>query len=206
MILYRLFDALWLNTDIPLCGACAAMLQQPLNQRNIKAIGIINLRSIPFAEAMGTDTLIAQIVANNPKLLLDCPFCDRENQVIAPDAATQTVILHVLLNHQRDSKDTSFDDFTSISKQLVDYQTELGQYLDYGESGLILGAANSPFRTAITNDALRFLDGEYTVAYISNKSLKIQNATIENSLVFGKLTIMPRDGGASIMWAESEGD
>lgn len=101
---------------------------------------------------------------------------------------------------------TSFDDFTSISKQLVDYQTELGQYLDYGENGLILGAANSPFRTAITNDALRFLDGEYTVAYISNKSLKIQNATIENSLVFGKLTIMPRDGGASIMWAESEGD
>ena len=76
VILYRLFDALWLDTDIPLCGACAAMLLQPLNQRNIKAIGIINLRSIPFAEAVGTDALIAQIVAYNPKLALHCPFCD----------------------------------------------------------------------------------------------------------------------------------
>lgn len=119
---------------------------------------------------------------------------------------TGEVVLNGSVKVLSGSDYTSFDDFTSIGKQLVDYQTELGQYLDYGENGLILGAANSPFRTAITNDALRFLDGEYTVAYISNKSLKIQNATIENSLVFGKLTIMPRDGGASIMWAESEGD
>ena len=81
------------------------MLKEPLYQRNIKAIGIINLRSIPFAEAVGTDTLIAQIVAYNPKLLLHCPFCDRENQFIAPDAAAQAVILHVLLDNQRDSMD-----------------------------------------------------------------------------------------------------
>lgn len=26
VILYRLFDSLWLNTDIPLCGAGTAML------------------------------------------------------------------------------------------------------------------------------------------------------------------------------------
>lgn len=102
------------------------------------------------------------------------------------------------------SKFTSFDDFSSISSKLVDYQAELGQYLSYNENGLILGAANSQFRTAMTNEALRFLDGEFTVAYINNKSLKIQNATIENSLVFGKLTIMPRAGGASFMWAEGE--
>ena len=32
MILNRLFDPLWLNSDIPLCGAGTAVLQQPLNQ------------------------------------------------------------------------------------------------------------------------------------------------------------------------------
>ena len=106
MILNCLLNSLRLNADVSLRGGCAAMLKEPLHQRNIKAIGIINLRSIPFAEAVGTDSLIAQIVAYNPKLLLDCPFCDWENQVIAPDAAAQAVILHVLLNHQRDSKDT----------------------------------------------------------------------------------------------------
>ena len=82
------------------------MLQQPLYKGNIEPIGLVYLRSVPLAEAVGTDALIAQIVAYTPKLLLYCPFCDRENQVIAPDAAAQAVILHVLLNHQRNWKDT----------------------------------------------------------------------------------------------------
>ena len=106
MILNCLFNFLWLNTDIPLGGGCAAVLQQSLHQRNVKSICIINLSCVPLAETVSADTLIAQIVAYNPKLLLYCPFCDWENQVIAPDAAAQAVILHVLLNHQRDSKDT----------------------------------------------------------------------------------------------------
>ena len=82
------------------------MLKKPLHQCNIKPIGIVDFGCVPLAETVGTDTLIAQIVAYNPKLLLDCPFCDWENQVIAPDAAAQAVILHVLLDNLRDSKDT----------------------------------------------------------------------------------------------------
>lgn len=59
MILYRRFNPLWLNANIPLRGACAAMLQQPLHQRNIIAIIFINLRGVPFAEAVGADICIA---------------------------------------------------------------------------------------------------------------------------------------------------
>ena len=59
MILYCLLDLLRLNANIPLRGACAAMLQQPLHQRNIIAIIFINLRGVPFAEAVGADICIA---------------------------------------------------------------------------------------------------------------------------------------------------
>ena len=43
MILYRLFDPLWLNADVPLRGAGTAMLQQSLNQGNIETIGFVDL-------------------------------------------------------------------------------------------------------------------------------------------------------------------
>ena len=106
MVLYRLLNPLRLNANITLCGSCAAMLKEPLHQCYIKPIGIVDFGCVPLAEAVGTDTLIAQIVTYNPKLLLYRPFCDWENQFIAPDAAAQAVILHVLLDNQRDSKDT----------------------------------------------------------------------------------------------------
>ena len=42
MILYCLFNPLWLYADVPLRGTGTAMLQQPLHQGNIEAIGIID--------------------------------------------------------------------------------------------------------------------------------------------------------------------
>ena len=44
-----------LNSDIPLRSSCAAMLQQPLHKRNIVAVVLIYLRSVPLAEAVGAD-------------------------------------------------------------------------------------------------------------------------------------------------------
>ena len=58
------------------------MLKEPLHQRYVKSVGIVDFGCVPLAEAVGTDTLIAQIVTYNPKLLLYCPFCDRENQLL----------------------------------------------------------------------------------------------------------------------------
>ena len=106
MILNCLLNSLRLNADIPLGGGSGTMLQKPLHQRNIEAVGLVYLRCIPLAEAVGTDALIAQIVAYTPKLLLYCPFCDREDALRAPDAIAQTVVFDILLNHQRNCKDT----------------------------------------------------------------------------------------------------
>ena len=60
MILNRRFDLLWFDADIPLCGACAAVLQQPLHKGYIEAVGSVDFRCGPIAE-------------------------DGENQISAPD-------------------------------------------------------------------------------------------------------------------------
>ena len=97
MILYRLFDPLWLDTDIPLRGAGTAMLQKPLHQGNIETIGIIDFRCIPLAKAVGADSLEAQVIADNMQLLLHCPLCDGKHQFCAPDVVAQTVVFDVLV-------------------------------------------------------------------------------------------------------------
>ena len=106
MILYCLFDLLRFNANVSLCGTCTAMLKKPLHKCYIVAIGIVDLRCVPFAEAVGTDTLVPQVIADNVKLLLHRPFCDRKHKVVPTDAVSQTVILHVLLNDQRNREDT----------------------------------------------------------------------------------------------------
>ena len=58
MILNGLFDPLWLNADVTLRGGGTTVLQQPLDQCNIEAVGRVYLRCVPFAEAVGTDTLV----------------------------------------------------------------------------------------------------------------------------------------------------
>ena len=58
MILNCLLNSLRLNADIPLGGGSGTMLQKPLHQRNIEAVGLVYLRCIPLAETVGTDTLV----------------------------------------------------------------------------------------------------------------------------------------------------
>ncbi len=72
------------------------------------AIVFVYLCGIPFAEAVGADTFIAQVFADDGKLLLDRPFRNRKNQVAALDAVAQTVVLDVLLDNQRDGEDAAF--------------------------------------------------------------------------------------------------
>lgn len=129
MILNRRFDLLRLDADIPLCGACAAVLQQPLHKGYIEAIGVVDLRSVPLAEAVGADPVEAQVITDDMKLLLDCPFRDGENQVSAPDTVAQTVVLNVLLNHQRDGEHTPLPglllrDFQTVAVAIPDNITE----------------------------------------------------------------------------------
>lgn len=86
-------------------------------------------------------------------------------------------------------------------KMLSDYKAEVGQYLNYDENGLTLGASTSAFKTVIDNQRLAFYDGNNVVAYISNNQLYIPNAVIQNMFSLGKYAFVPREtGGLSLMW------
>ena len=56
---------------------------------------------------MCADALIAQIIAYKGKVLLDCAFCDGENQIGALNAAAQTIVFDILLQHQRHGEHAS---------------------------------------------------------------------------------------------------
>ena len=106
MILNCLLDFLRLDADVPLRGGCGTVLKQPLHQRYVKAVCVVNFRCVPLAEAVGADPIEAQVIAHDPQLLLYCPFCDGKHKVVPADAIPQTVIFHVLLNDQRNREDT----------------------------------------------------------------------------------------------------
>lgn len=57
MILNCLLNSLWLNADVPLRSGCGTVLKEPLHQRYVKAVCVVDFRCVPLAEAMGTDTL-----------------------------------------------------------------------------------------------------------------------------------------------------
>lgn len=80
------------------------MLQEPLHKRNIVTVALINLRRIPFPEAVRTDALISKVIADKRKLLLNGPLRDREDKLIRLDAAAQTEVLDVLLDDKRDGE------------------------------------------------------------------------------------------------------
>ena len=108
MILNCLLNLLRFDADVSLRGGCGTVLKEPLHQCYVKAVCVVDFRCIPLAEAVGTDTLVPQIIADDMKLLLYRPLCDRKHKVVPADAVPQTVVFHVLLNDHRDCKDTPF--------------------------------------------------------------------------------------------------
>ena len=77
-----------------------------MNEGYIIAVRLVYLRRIPLPETMCADAVIAQIIADDFQLLLDCPFGDGEKKVGGLDAITQTIILHILLNDKGDGEKT----------------------------------------------------------------------------------------------------
>ena len=101
----RLLDPLRFDADVALRDGCAAVLQQTLDKGNVEAVVLVNLRGVPLAEAVSADALIAEVVTDAGKDLLNFPRRDGENQITVSDAISQAVILDVLLNHERDRED-----------------------------------------------------------------------------------------------------
>ena len=79
MILNSLFDSLWFNADVTLCGGGTAVLQESLDKGDVVAVGLVDLGCVPFAKTVGADALVTQIVADDSQLFLNCSFCNWEN-------------------------------------------------------------------------------------------------------------------------------
>ena len=93
------------------------MLQKPLHKGNIKTVVFVNLRCVPFAEAVGADPFIAEIITNKLYLLLDGSFGNRENMVVLFNAIPQAIVFYILLYDQRNSKNAAFACFLFYNLQ-----------------------------------------------------------------------------------------
>lgn len=95
------------------------------------------------------------------------------------------------------------DILDETTAQLESYKADIGQYMQFNDDGLTLGALSSNFKTIIDNRGMYFKEGDTTVAYISNNQLYIPNAVVEKALVLGKFFFNPHsngDGGVSLTW------
>ena len=95
------------------------------------------------------------------------------------------------------------DIIDEATNQLESYKADIGQYMQFNDDGLTLGALTSAFKTVIDNRGMYFKEGDTTVAYINNNQLYIPNAVVENALILGKFFFNPHsngDGGVSLTW------
>ena len=94
-----------------------------------------------------------------------------------------------------------YDVIDRVTQQIDAYKAEVGQYMQFDENGLTLGAQSSEFKTVIDNRGLYFKQGNVTVSYVNNNQLYIPNVVVENALVMGDFFYSPRpDGGVSLTW------
>lgn len=88
-----------------------------------------------------------------------------------------------------------------VSESLSNYQNEVSAYLRFDSDGVLtLGKSDENFKTTITNQRMSFYDGNTEVAYISNQSLNITNASISQELSMGPFYWIVTDTGLGIRW------
>ena len=160
------FYPLRFDADVPLCNGCGTVLQEPLNKGDVIAIVLIDFCCVPLAEAVGADTLISKVVADNGELLLYCPLCDGEDMLIALDGVSQTVVFYVLSNHKGDSENSALacfllHDFKPVSvavshnvaepepENIADAQTKVAFQHKRGGDALIGAAAAEAFLNSL---------------------------------------------------------
>lgn len=105
------------------------------------------------------------------------------------------------MSRELESKYQSMID--GVEGQLNDYKADMGQYFQFDDNGMSLGATESEFKTVIDNRGMYFKQGDSVVSYVNNNQLYIQNAVINNTLILGSFFFCPReDGGVSLTWQE----
>lgn len=112
------------------------------------------------------------------------------------------------VNEQINSASSAIDGkyatiIAQINDQLEAHKADVGQYMQFNDDGLTLGATTSDFKTVIDNKGLYFKQGSTIVSYVNNNQLYIPNAVIESTLILGNFFFSPReDGGVSLTWQE----
>lgn len=130
------------------------------------------------------------------------------NDLLSPDRYIEEFEDYVqnTVNASISSATNSLDEeyqrqINELKENLSNYKAEVGQYLQFNDNGLLLGAVSSDFSTLIDNRGMYFKQADTTVAYITNNQLYIPNAVIQNTLTLGKFFFSPRtDGGVSLVW------
>lgn len=98
----------------------------------------------------------------------------------------------------------NYDDVMAEANAILSsYKAEIGQYMEFGDSGLVLGASSSTFKTVIDNTGMYFKEGNAIVSYVKNNQLHIPNVVIESTMALGNFFFSPRsDGSVSLVWQE----
>ena len=92
-----------------------------------------------------------------------------------------------------------------VLKQAVTDLGEIAEYVKIGtyndEPCIELGEADSEFKMRITNTQIVFMEGSSIVAYISNQSLHIKKAVVEEELQQGEFVWKARaNGNLGLVW------
>lgn len=172
----------------------------------VKDVNGINVTEhIMYIDSNGLLTLTGNILINSSadtsiKTLDDLCDTSRFNETIVNTVHQESQ------NIYSDIDEKYGEIITETTKQLEAYKSDIGQYMQFGDDGLTLGATSSQFKTVIDNQGMYFKyrnpDGkETTVSYITNSKLNIPHAVINQGLIIGKYFFSAReDGGFSISW------
>lgn len=91
-----------------------------------------------------------------------------------------------------------------VLEHVVTGLEELSNYVritTVGDEPAIELGNESSFKVRITNTAIQFMDGTTVPAYVSNQSLKIEKAEVEQELTFGGFSFAERsNGNMGLMW------
>lgn len=122
---------------------------------------------------------------------------DSQSDTFTTSLTAQAEEFTTQLGATQDSLNTRIDDIDAAQAAMQSYV--IINHPDF--PGILLGELGDPFKVHIDNDRLSFLDSGIEVAYISNQSLNITDASIKNRLSFGSANSPgyfdwePRDNG-----------
>ena len=92
MVRNRGFDALIADADVSARDGRGRVLQKFLNEDDVVACRVVDVRGIPLAEGVCADVGIAKVVADDFEILLNGAFRDREHPLIGGEVSFPNIV------------------------------------------------------------------------------------------------------------------